>query len=333
MNFIKKGATRREFFRNAAWGAAGLAMAGSLGSWASAMDEEKYGRFFKKFIYRKEEGGPGSADYFIRLNGKDLEGRDTNFSFGYYSKPGAWDSGNDGRVSPFDECLVFAGLDPKKPDYLGAEIEISLGNSFEKHVMDVPSIVCVPKNLPRGPIVTKKVEKPFAYYSIGLARDYSFTKAPPPRNAMPSQNEYGKLIKKMSSTAMGDATKVGPGNADWLTWPKSKNLEGFMVNFTWGFYTGLGPWHTAPGFDPHVHEGDEFLVFVGLDSKKPDYLGAQVELHMGDMEEVHMIDTPLVAICPAMFTHAPIITRKVDAPYVFFLIRRDTGETYSPNKK
>ena len=132
---------------------------------------------------------------------------------------------------------------------------------------------------------------------------------------------------------MGNATMVGPGNADWITWPKSKDLEGFIVNFTWGFYSGLGPWHTAPGFDPHVHEGDEFLVFVGLDPKRPDYLGAAIEMHMGDVEEIHMIDSPLVCICPALFTHAPIITKKVDTPYIFFLIRRDTGEFYSPNKK
>jgi hypothetical protein len=333
MSFNKKAATRREFVRDTAIGAAGFAMAGSLNSLAFAAAEKKYSRFFKKFTYRKGEGGPGSADYFVRLNGKDLEGRDTNFSFGYYSKAGAWEPGSDGRVSPYDECLVFGGLDPKRPDYLGAEIEVSLGRNFEKHVINEPSIVCIPKNLPRGPIVTKKVEKPFAHYSIGLSGEYRYTRVPAPRAAAQAQNEYERLIKKMSATAMGDATKVGPGNADWLTWPKSKDLEGFIVNFTWGFYTGLGPWHTAPGFDPHVHEGDEFLVFVGLDPQKPDYLGAEIELHMGDEEEVHMIDSPLVAICPAMFTHAPIITRKVDKPYVFFLIRRDTGEFYSPPKE
>lgn len=333
MSFVEKGTTRRRFVRDAAFGAAGLAAACSLNPWVSAMAENKYGRYFKKFVYKKGTGGPGSADYFVRMNGKDLEGRDTNFSFAYCSKEGAWESGNGGRVSPFDECLVFAGLDPKKPDYLGAEIEVSLGKDFEKHVIDAPSIVCVPKNLPRGPIVTKKVEKTFAHYSIGLSGDYRFTKVPAPKNPAQSQNEYGKLIKKMSATAMGNATKVGPGNADWITWPKSKDLEGFMVNFTWGFYTGLGPWHTMPGFDPHVHEGDEFLVFVSLDPMKPDYLGAQIELHMGDEEEVYMIDSPSVTICPAMFTHAPIITKKVEKPYVFFLIRRDTGETYSPKKK
>ncbi len=115
--------------------------------------------------------------------------------------------------------------------------------------------------------------------------------------------------------------------------PKNKDLEGFIVNFTWGFYSGLGNWHNIPGFDPHVHEGDEFLVYVGLDARNPNRLGAVVEQHMGKEEETHVVDAPLVIVCPAMFTHAPIITRKVDRPYGFFLIRRDTGEYYSPKEK
>jgi hypothetical protein len=34
-----------------------------------------------------------------------------------------------------------------------------------------------------------------------------------------------------------------------------------------------------------------------------------------------------------MVWHAPAITQKVDQTYIFFLIRRDTGEFYSPKKK
>ena len=150
--------------------------------------------------------------------------------------------------------MVFAGLEPKDPNYLGAEIEIALGPNYEKHVIDVPSIVCVPKGLPHGPIVTRKVEKPFAHYAIGLARNYNATKLPGKSAGTSSKNEYGHLIKLMSATGMPEQTKIGSGNADWLTWPKSKDLEGFIVNFTWGFYSGLGNWHDIPGFDPHVHE-------------------------------------------------------------------------------
>jgi len=325
--------TRREFVKDMIIGGAGLSIAGSLDPWVSAA-EKKYGHYFHKFVYKKGTGGPGAADHFFRMNGKDLNDTNTNFSFGYYSKAGAWNTAQPGGCThPYNECLVFAGLEPKDPDYLGAEIEIALGKDYEKHVISVPSIVCVPKGLPHGPIITRKVEKPFAHSSIGLAKDYEATKLPGKPAGSSSKNEYGHLIKLMSATAMEDPTRVGPGNADWLTWPKSKDLEGFIVNFTWGFYSGLGNWHNIPGFDPHVHEGDEFLCYVGLDPKRPDYLGAEIEFHMGEEEEVHMINSPLVTVCPSMFMHAPIITHKVDQTYAFFLIRTDTGEFYSPKKK
>jgi len=320
--------TRREFVKGAVAGAAGLAAAGSLDLWAA---ELKYNYYAHKLVYKKGKGGPGCADYIVRMNGKDLNDRETNFEFGYYSKIGAW-GGTDAQMHPYDTCLAFAGLEPKDPNYLGAEIEISLGKEFEKHVIDVPSFVCIPKNLPYGPIATKKVEKPFAHYSIGLARDYVTTKYSGKPAAASSQNQYGHLIKKMSATASPGANKIGPGNADWLSWPKSKDLEGFIVNFTWGFYSGLGGWHNIPGFDPHVHEGDEFLVFVGLDAKSPNYLGAEIDQYLGKEEEIHKVTGPMVFVCPAMFTHAPVVTKKVDKTYGFFLIRRDTGERYSPDK-
>ncbi len=139
--------------------------------------------------------------------------------------------------------------------------------------------------------------------------------------------EHTRLVKKLSSSAMGDVTKMtGPGNAFWIAWPRAKILEGFNVNFSWGFYSGLGNWHRE-GFDPHVHIGDEFLVFVGLDPKKPQYLGSEIDLYMGTEQEIYTFDKPMVAVCPAMFVHAPIITKKVDKTYAFFLIRTDRGDS------
>jgi hypothetical protein len=321
MRFIEKTTTRREFVRKATAGAGAMAIAGSLR--ALTADAGKYADYFHKLSYKKGQGGMGCADWIVQLTGRDLNNRNTNFSFGYYSKPGAYR--NEGIVHPYDACLAFVGLDPEKPNYLGAEIEISLGASFEKHVLDVPSIVCVPKNMPFGPIVAKNVEKPYAHYEIGLSGAYEAQRLPVPSKSMESK-EHAHLIKNLSSSAMGDVTKrTGPGNAFWIAWPRAKVLEGFNVNFSWGFYNGLGNWHKE-GFDPHVHVGDEFLVFVGLDPARPQYLGSKIDLYMGREKELHTFDAPMVAVCPSMFVHAPIITKKVDKTFAFFLIRTDKGE-------
>lgn len=313
--------TRRDFTKGIALSAGAWAVAGPLSAWAAA--GMKYQKYFHPLRFRKGRGGPGSADAVFRMSGRDLNNRQTNFSFGYYSRVGAYQS--EGLVHPYDTCLAFVGLDPERPNYLGAEIEISLGRNFEKYAFDVPTIVCVPKDLPFGPIVAKKVEKPYAHYEIGLAADYKAIKIPAPARPGDSR-EHEHLIKPVSSFAMGDVTKMtGPGNAFWIAWPRAKSLEGFNVNFTWGFYKGLGNWHRE-GFDPHVHVGDEFLVFVGLDAARPDYLGAEIDLYMGKEQEIHTFHKPMVAVCPAMFVHAPIITKRVDITYAFFLIRTDKGD-------
>ncbi len=322
MRFKERNTTRREFVSKIAAGTGAVAVAGSLSSWAVTTNE-KYKSFFHKLSFVKGQGGPGCADSMFRMTGNELNGRETNLTFGYFSKPGAY--GNKAIVHPYDTCLAFVGLDHENPDYLGAEIEISLGKNFEKYAFSVPTIVCIPRNMPFGPIVAKKVERPYAHYEIGLSREYRSVTVPIPVKASGGR-EFAHLIKKISDTAMGDVTKVtGPGNAFWISWPRANSLEDFNVNFTWGFYRGLGNWH-AEGFDPHVHLGDEFLVFVGLNPEKPGYLGSEIDLYMGKELELHTFNTPMIAVCPEMFVHAPIITKKVDDIYAFFLIRRDKGE-------
>jgi len=327
--------TRRDFVKEVAIGTAGFSIAGALDLQA-AVAPSKFDPYHHKFVFKKGTGGPGAADHFFRMESKDLNDTSANFSFGYYSKVGAWNTAQPaGCTHPYNECLVFAGLDPNDPHYLGAEIEIALGPDYERHIIDVPSIVCVPEGLPHGPIVTKKVEKPFAHYSIGLAKSYRATKLPGNPAGTSSRNAYGHLIKLMADTESLQPQVIGTGNADWLTWPKSKDLEGFIVNFTWGFYSGLGDWHgKIPGFDPHIHEGDEYLCYVGLDAKRPDYLGAEIDFYMGEnKDEKFKIDGPMVSVAPSMVWHAPAITQKVDQTYIFFLIRTDSGEFYSPPKE
>ncbi|MBN1568111.1 MAG: hypothetical protein JXA73_09705 [Acidobacteria bacterium] len=318
----KHGTTRREFVRETGFGAAGLALAGPLAGWAEAA-AKKYQEYFHELRFKKGEGGPGCADHIVELSGKNLNNRNTSFSFGYFSKPGAYK--NEARVHPYDSCLAFVGLDSAKPDYLGAEIEVSLGSNFEKYAFSIPTIICLPKDVPIGPIVARKVDKPYAHYEIGLQGACEATRLPAPTKYAETK-EHEHLIKKLSDSAMGDAAKyTGPGNAFWISWPRSKALEGFNVNFTWGYYKGLGNWHRE-GFDPHVHVGDEFLVFVGLDAGRPQYLGSELDMYMGPEKELFAFSRPMVIVCPSMFVHAPIISKKVEQIYAFFLIRTDKGD-------
>jgi hypothetical protein len=122
----------------------------------------------KKTGYRP---GPGNADHLTWMYGEDLEKLNVNIAWGFCSQPGIWHRGVGAHAHSADEVLIFLGTDPDNTDYLGAEIEIDLGKEHERYLFDKPSAVVCPAGLPHAPVVTRWVDKPFAFLLINLAGD------------------------------------------------------------------------------------------------------------------------------------------------------------------
>jgi len=116
--------------------------------------------------------GPGNADHLTWMYGRDLAGLDINLTWGFYSKPGIWHRGIGAHVHPTAEVLVFAGLDPTNIDYLGAKLEIDMGVEHERYIFDKPTVVICPPGLPHLPLVTRWVDKPYAFYVICLSGEH-----------------------------------------------------------------------------------------------------------------------------------------------------------------
>ena len=285
----------------------------------------------------------------IWMEGKDLEGFNANISYGFIKKPSVFHPVEGSLIHPYDECLVFAGTDKANVLYLGAEVSIELGEEREEHVFTEPSVVVIPKGTPHGPVKVRKVDKTIVHYSIGLAADYKAAPVPA-KTGTPKTSDlkYGHLVKKLitnidshtAGSGMGYKSVVGkdgvmrpsekgigPGNGDQIVWLYGNDLEGFNVNFTWGFFSQCGKWHR--GGEAHTHPEEEILCFVGLDPDDLNYLGAELELGLGKDYERHIYNTPTVVVCPAGFPHLPLITRWVDKPYGFFVICL-SGEHASP---
>jgi len=287
------------------------------------MAETKYGHLVKKLKFVEGAGktrGTGYPDYAVRVAGKDLEGLNLYFGWGFASNVGEWSPGRSGgHVHPSSECLVTVGLDYNNPNYLGAELEIAMGEEYEKHVFDTPTVVAVPGGLMHCSLVTRRVDKPYGFLLIYLGGEYKVTDLPERSGPPPTGNKYGHLVKKLD---MRDTKRKEGGNADFIAGWNGKDMEGFELNFTWAFHTGLGAWHAR---DPHTHPADECLLFVGLDYDNPDYLGAEIEIAMGKEQEKHIFDTPTVVVVPKGLVHCPLITRRVDKPYGFSAISLNTG--------
>jgi hypothetical protein len=92
------------------------------------------------------------AEPRIWMEGKDLEGFDAHFSFGFIKQPTANFHPLEGAiVHPYDELLVFetAG-NTKNILELNAEVSVELGEEREEHVFTEPTVVLIPKGTPAG---------------------------------------------------------------------------------------------------------------------------------------------------------------------------------------
>jgi hypothetical protein len=71
-----------------------------------------------------------------------------------------------------DEILFFISSDPNDPYHLGGEMEIALGEEWEKHVIDTPAVICIPAGLQHCPVYTRKVDRPFYFGHLLMAAQY-----------------------------------------------------------------------------------------------------------------------------------------------------------------
>jgi hypothetical protein len=292
--------------------------------------------------------GPGSAVKEIWLNGPNhLEGMNLSFSWGVHNTLGDWHADAKSHTHSYPECLFFVGLDTANINYLGAEIECSLGNDHRSYAFNEPTVLVIPAGCPHGPISTKRVYSPrgFGFFSVALSPTFDITWVDKnSANSEPNASIEEKTAPRMLSLKSGVITerkkvnparftqeqlahreelektgfKPGPGNADHMTWMNGKDLGDLKVNVSWGFCSQPGIWQR--GFSAHAHPDNEVLIFLGTDPNNSDSLGAEIEIDLGEEHERHIVDKPSAILCPAGMAHAPIVTRWVDKPFAFILI-------------
>jgi hypothetical protein len=86
------------------------------------------------------------------------------------------------------------------------------------------------------------------------------------------------------------------------------------IIYACAYNTGI----TGMSTKPHVHNYDEAIFFIGTDPAHLDELGAEVEMSIGELgkEEKYTFDKPTVVVAPKGLHHCPIVTKRLDKPYV-----------------
>ncbi len=66
---------------------------------------------------------------------------------------------------------------------------------------------------------------------------------------------------------------------------------------------------------PHYHDFDMYLYFLGL--KEMEDLGAEIEMGLGEEQEIYTITTPTSVYVPKGLIHCPLHFKRVDQPILF----------------
>jgi hypothetical protein len=140
------------------------------------MDKTKYGKHILRNAFKKHHQLEG-----LSASGDEMDA-DCIVTHHVFYKP-EYVLKESHFHDDFMQILCFLGTNPKNVrDFGGAVIELCLGKEEEKHIIDSPVIVPIPKSLPHGPLYFKKLPKPVIFLEIMLTRKYH-SNLPPPKTA------------------------------------------------------------------------------------------------------------------------------------------------------
>jgi hypothetical protein len=136
------------------------------------MAELKYSKYILKDAGENNLQTTLSAVRPAALKGlKDWGGIQHRINWKYISQPVLLEK--EPHTHDFDEFLCFLGPDPLNSSDFGAEIEFSLGQEGEKHIITASSVICIPKGLIHCPLNFQKINKPIVFCNVYLAPEYT----------------------------------------------------------------------------------------------------------------------------------------------------------------
>jgi hypothetical protein len=262
------------------------------------------GKAEKKYISGKTPVIPATLEGL-----KDWGGVHQRIEWKYISKPNILV--DEPHSHDFEEFLIFLGNDPADQKTFGGEIEISLGEEGEKHLISTAAVVCIPKGLVHGPLNFKKIGKPIMFAVIYLAPEY-VRKPASLKSAKPVKQgaiRYGKYILRepKGEPRKLDTERWGVSITEQITAGAGK----FNCNFN--FLSILGS-HVLPD-PPHSHDCDEFLFLMPASYEDWPNLGGEVEIALGEDWERQSITTAAVVCLPKGVQHCPVYMKSVEKPF------------------
>lgn len=237
----------------------------------------------------------------------------------------------------------FMGLDPERPDHLGATIEawIGEGEDAEQYIITKPGVWFTPANVAHGPFVIREQENPIAFMVVLETPNMSMaptTKRPPGFNfdkiELQQKVENRKYEKYFMDIDVKDIAvppshkgKVTPfmffdyyNNNETNSTIDCRMIRESGISFGSGEATG-NPIYEFATF-PHKHHTSETYSFVGLNPENPEDLGGTVEFWIGKGNEAekYIITEPTTIILPKNTVHFPMYVKEVHNPFLMLTV-------------
>jgi mannose-6-phosphate isomerase-like protein (cupin superfamily) len=145
---------------------------------AAKTDTSKYGKYILADTVKNSSPVRPMTEVPYMFVGENqsplLKGVPCNVAINCVAQP--YMMGDPPHRHAFDEFWYFLAGDAKNMQDFGAEVEVALGEEWEKHTIKTTSAVYIPAGLMHAPIHVKRVDKPFYFMVILLAPTYSSSK-------------------------------------------------------------------------------------------------------------------------------------------------------------
>lgn len=79
--------------------------------------------------------------------------------------------------------------------------------------------------------------------------------------------------------------------------------------------------------EPHSHDFEEYLCFMGGNLLDIFDFQAEIELYLGEEKELYIINKPTIVYLPKMFVHCPMNFKRIEKPILFQKIYLAPGYT------
>jgi hypothetical protein len=279
-------------------------------NWEENMPDSKFGNNIRKGMPDKKiSAGKGPVIQAVLDSPQGWSGIMHRIDWKYITGPTVLIE--EPHSHDFEEFLIIQGNNPANPRDFDAEIELTLGEEGEKHIITGTTLICLPKGLVHGPVKFTRVGKPVVLVVYCMAPEYRRNPAKITKSIQPTgETKYGKYVIR-------EPRGKDPSTTPKQVWGVSindkimANIGKMECNSNCMGITGA----QMLADPPHNHTIDEILFLIPADYKDWPDLGGEMDIAIGEEWERQTINTAAVICLPKGTYHCPVYMRKVDKPF------------------